>query len=113
MVMKASAFLAYVTSVILGFLGVLYLLASVYAPQRLITGSLLLGSAILIIALTVWKTSIPKKIIVQWSPSGELEVEELKCPYCGAPITELKPGMDIIKCKYCGKTIKVEEKPIW
>ena len=52
-------------------------------------------------------------VSVRWDPSGKVVVEELKCPYCGAPLPEPEPGEEYLKCTYCGKTVKIVEEPIW
>ncbi|RLE66234.1 MAG: hypothetical protein DRJ38_02170 [Thermoprotei archaeon] len=52
-------------------------------------------------------------VTLKWDPSGKIVAEELKCPYCGAPLPPPQPGMEYLKCPYCGKTIKVLEEPIW
>ena len=100
-------------ALILGFLGVMYILAAAYAPTRLITGMILIGLAIVISAFAYRSMVKPKPIIVSWSPSGPVKAEELKCPSCGAPLKVEDPRVTRVTCSYCGKTVEIVEEPKW
>ena len=100
-------------AIVLGFLGVMYILAAVYAPTRLVTGIVLIGLALVISAFAYRGTVKPKPIVVSWSASGPIKPEELKCPSCGAPLKVEDPRASRVTCSYCGKTVEIVEEPKW
>jgi len=105
--------MAIVVAIVLGSLGVLYLLASALEPSRLWTGITLLGMS-LILAFLVYRTLVkPAPITVHWSPSGPLKLEELKCPNCGATLKVDDPSKTRVICPYCGRVVKIVEEPKW
>jgi len=100
-------------ALILGFLGVMYILAAAYAPTRLVTGIVLIGLALVTFAFAYRTTLKPRPIVVSWSPSGPIKPEELKCPSCGAPLKVEDPRTTRVTCSYCGKTVEIVEEPKW
>jgi len=103
-----------VASVVLGFLGVLYLLASaVEDPMRLWKGIILIGIALVLVAFVSKSLVKPPPITVHWSPSGEVRLEELKCPNCSAPLRVENPSITRVVCQYCGRTVEIVEEPKW
>jgi hypothetical protein len=74
----------YLASAALIFLGIIFLLASVYAVSRLLVGTILVMAG-LGIALLTWKagaSQAPVKYELQMPSS--LKVGSIKCPNCGA-----------------------------
>lgn len=105
--------IAIIGAIILGSLGVLYLLASTIEPSRLWVGITLLGISLLL-AIFVYKSLVkPAPITVHWSPSGPLKPEELKCPNCGATLKVEDPSKTRIICQYCGRVVEIVEEPKW
>jgi len=105
--------IAIIAAVALGFLGVLYLLASAIEPTRLWVGITLLGIS-LILAFFVYKSLVkPAPITVHWSPSGPLNLEELKCPNCGGALKVDDPNKTKVVCQYCGRVVEIVEEPKW
>ena len=103
-----------VASVVLGFLGVLFLLASaVEDPMRLWKGIILIVIALVLVAFVSKSLVKPPPITVHWSPSGEVKLEELKCPGCGAPLRVENPSITRVVCQYCGRTVEIVEEPKW
>jgi len=100
-------------SVVLGFLGVLYLLASAMEPMRLWVGIILIGIALVLVAFVSKSLVKPPPITVHWSPSGAVKLEELKCPSCSAPLRIENPSVTRVVCQYCGRTIEIVEEPKW
>ena len=113
-----SRFLLVITiiaSVALGFLGVLYLLASPMDPThtRLWVGVTLIGVALVLIAFVSKSLVKPPPITVYWSHSGQVKLEELKCPSCSAPLRIENPSITRVICQYCGRTVEIVEEPKW
>ena len=105
-----------IASVVLGFLGVLYLLASTAAPMqpmRLWVGVILIGIALVLIAFASKSLVKPPPITVHWSPSGTVKLEELRCPSCSAPLRIENPSVTRVVCQYCGRTVEIVEEPKW
>ncbi|MCD6457257.1 MAG: hypothetical protein J7K82_00275 [Thermoproteales archaeon] len=105
----------------LGFASILVLTGLIFTiaaftpgkTYRLFIGVPLLAAGLGIVIYALKPEPKILTISVKWDPSGKIITEELKCPYCNAPLPPPKPGADIIKCPYCGKTIKITEEPIW
>jgi uncharacterized Zn-finger protein len=109
--------LGYLASAALMFLGIIFLLASVYATSRLLVGAILVLAG-LGIAILTWKTGViqaPVKYELQMP--GSLKVDSIKCPNCGAGLDpskmQLKQGAPTVKCSYCGNEFEVTEEPKW
>jgi len=103
-----------IASAILGSLGVLYLLASaVEDPMRLWKGIIMIGIALVLVAFVSKNLVKPPPITVHWSPSGEVKLEELKCPSCSAPLRIENPSISRVVCQYCGRTVEIVEEPKW
>jgi uncharacterized Zn-finger protein len=109
--------LGYLVSAALIFLGIIFLLASVYVASRLLVGAILVLAG-LGIAILAWKAGVsqaPVKYELQMP--GSLKVGSIKCPNCGAgldPSTmQLKQGAPTVKCSYCGNEFEVTEEPKW
>jgi len=99
------------------FLGIIFLLASVYAASRLLVGAILIMAGLGIAYLT-WRagaSQTPVKYELQMP--GSLKVDSIKCPNCGAGLDpskmQLKQGAPTIKCSYCGNEFEVAEAPKW
>jgi len=106
-----------IVSFVLTFLAVLYLLAAVYNPVRIIISSFLI--LLIFVILTFYQKSKKAKIEITQEielPSG-VELEELKCPYCGASIDpnriQIIDGIPTVRCKYCGRSFQIVEEPKW
>ncbi|KPV65310.1 MAG: hypothetical protein AOA65_0277 [Candidatus Bathyarchaeota archaeon BA1] len=110
---RLSLVIVIIASAALGFLGVLYILASAYAPVRLLVGVTLIGLALFLLIFASRKLVKPPPIVVYWAPSGPLKPEELKCPNCGAPLKIAGPKAIRIVCEYCGRVMEIVEEPKW
>jgi len=105
--------IAVLAAIVLGILGVLYLLASALEPARLWVGITLLGIS-LILTFFVYKSLVkPSPITVHWSPSGPLNLEELKCPNCSGALKLDDPNKTKVVCQYCGRLVEIVEEPKW
>jgi hypothetical protein len=105
--------IAIIAAIALGILGVLYLLASAIMPSRLWVGITLLGISLIIAFFAYKSLAKPKPITVQWSSSGPLKPEELKCPNCGATLKVDDPNKTRVVCQYCGRLVEIVEEPKW
>lgn len=107
----------YLASAALVFLGVIFLLASVYAISRLLVGAILTLAG-LGVALVTWRSGVTQSPVkYELQMPGGLKVDLIKCPNCGAGLDpskmKLKQGAPTIKCSYCGNEFEVAEEPKW
>ena len=109
--------LGYLASAALIFLGIIFLLASVYATSRLLVGAILVLAG-LGIAILTWKAGASQAPVkYELEMPGSLKVGLIKCPNCGAGLDpskmQLKQGAPTVKCSYCGNEFEVTEEPKW
>ncbi len=99
------------------FFGMIFALASVYAPFRLAVAALLfvLGFGILAVMFVFFRK--PSEIIQRVELSGEMKAVPIQCPKCGASIPpsniKIVDGVPYATCSYCGNTVEVAEEPKW
>jgi len=113
--LNAKAIVGYFISMILFVFGVLYALASVYEPIRLMTSAFLFlaGFGILYYIRKQQPLQVTQKIEVP----GQVKVQVLRCPNCSASLdiskVKIVGGVPSITCPYCGHTFQVTEEPKW
>jgi len=99
---------------VLFFFGVVFALASVYAPTRLIVAALLF---VVGFGIAYYITRKPKTIVQRLELSGQMKAVALKCPNCSASVNanEIKivSGVPYATCPYCGQTFEIAEEPKW
>ena len=99
---------------VLFFFGIIFALASLYEPTRLIVSALLfvVGFGI---AYYIIKT--PKTIVQKLELSGHMKAVTLKCPNCSASVDanriKIVSGVPYATCPYCGQTFEIAEEPKW
>lgn len=110
--------LAYLFSLLLGALGFIFLVASAQTNflPRLIIGLVLLGAAVMVVALTRLRPR-QETIVQKIDLSGDVSTEELKCKSCGAVVEKesvtVKAGAVFVECGHCGTSYQLEEAPKW
>ena len=112
--MELKTVLGAIAITVLLFFGIIFALASVYAPTRLIVAGLLLVVAF---GIGFYITRKPKTIIQKVEFSGEMKAVAIKCPHCSGSIDsnsiKIKDGVPYAICPYCGHTFEVAEEPKW
>jgi hypothetical protein len=107
--LRISSWILYLAALVLGGLGVLYLMAAYYEPMRLMVGSIFMIVALLIVFFA--RERKPPGISHKVPVLGPLQVKEVKCPNCGAVLdankTQLREGVPMTTCQYRGKTFEV------
>jgi DNA-directed RNA polymerase subunit RPC12/RpoP len=100
--------------VVLFFFGIIFALASVYAPTRLIVAALLF---VVGFGIVYYISRKPKTIVQKLEVSGEMKAVSLKCPNCGASVDakqiKIVSGVPYATCPYCGHSFEVAEEPKW
>jgi DNA-directed RNA polymerase subunit RPC12/RpoP len=99
---------------VLFFFGIIFALASVYAPTRLIVAALLF---VVGFVSAYYVTKKPKTIVQRLELSGKMKAVALKCPNCSASVNANKikivSGVPYATCPYCGQTFEIAEEPKW
>jgi len=112
--MNLKIVLGTILVIVLFFLGIIFALASVYAPTRLIVAGLFF---IVGFGIVYYITRKPKVSIQRLELSGQMEAVALKCPNCSASIktesVKIVSGVPYATCAYCGHTFEIAEEPKW
>lgn len=99
---------------VLFFFGIIFALASVYAPTRLIVAALLF---VVGFGVVYYMARKPKTVIQKLELSGEMKAVALKCPQCSASVDpsqiKIVSGVPFATCPYCGHMFEVAEEPKW
>jgi len=99
---------------VLLFFGIIFALASVYAPTRLIVAALLFAIGF---GIAYYITKKPKTMVQRLEVSGQMKAVVLKCPNCSASVDanqiKIVSGVPYATCPYCGNTFEVAEEPKW
>lgn len=105
-----------IVSVILGLLGLLFVIGWQHQVARLVIGGVLVGAAILMFAtmrLRPKQTTIVQKIDL----TGDVAAQQLKCKNCGSTLTNksvtVRASAIFISCEFCGTEYQLEEAPKW
>jgi len=99
---------------VLFFFGIIFALASVYEPTRLIVAAFMF---IVGFGIAYYITKKPKTIIQKLEVSGQMKSVALRCPNCSASVDvnqiKIVSGVPYATCPYCGQTFEVAEEPKW
>ena len=112
--MNLKTVLGAIAIAVLLFFGIIFALASTYAPTRLIVAALLF---IVSLGIAYYITRKPKTIIQRLELSGQMKAVALKCPNCSASVNantiKIVSGVPYATCPYCGQTFEIAEEPKW
>lgn len=112
--MNLGTALGAIVIAVLLFFGIIFALASVYEPTRLIVAALLFVVAF---GIAYYLTRKPKTIIQKLEVSGDMKAVAIKCPNCAASVDansiKIVSGVPYATCPYCGHTFEVNEEPKW
>ena len=112
-------------AVVLGFFGVIFLLAAPVqqTEARLLTGGILSAAAIFVGIGGIWVARA--KVKVHYTVKAELDLpadfslKGLQCKSCGAPLSRdmvnwnRETGSIMVHCKYCNSEYEFVEQPRW
>ena len=112
--MNLKTVLGAIAIAVLLFFGIVFALASVYAPTRLVVAALLF---VVSFGIAYYITRKPKTIIQRLELSGQMKAVALKCPNCSASVDANKirivSGVPYATCPYCAQTFEITEEPKW
>ena len=105
-----------VLAVLIGLLGLVFLIGSQGQVHRLVVGGVLLAAAIVLAVLPQLRpraTTVVQKIEL----SGDVALESLQCRSCAASLdrsaVEVRAGAVFVECPHCKTSYQLEEAPKW
>ena len=105
-----------VFAVLLGLLGLLFIIGFQGQTGRLIIGIVLCAAGGLLVVVSRMRpkqTTVVQKIDL----TGDVSTQELKCKNCGSTLTNksvtVRAGAIFISCEFCGTQYQMEEAPKW
>jgi hypothetical protein len=109
---------AYFLAAILGGLGLIFLTGSQGQVIRLVIGVvLLLAGGAVVYLIRARPQHIETTTIQQIDLSGDVNLEEIRCRSCNAPLSKedivIRAGAIFVQCSHCGSTYQFEEAPKW
>ena len=110
--------LGYAIAVLLGLLGLVFLIGSQGQVLRLGLGAVLLvAAAVLVYLIRVQPKPSETTVVQKIDLSGDVSLEGMSCKVCGAPLSrdsiEVRAGAIFVNCEHCGSTYQFEEEPKW
>jgi phage FluMu protein Com len=109
---------AYFIAVIVGLLGVIFVMGNQEQPLRIVVGAILIVAALAIVVLARIQPKPSQTTTVQKIDlSGDVDIQEIRCRSCNAPLSKdeisVKAGAIFVECGHCGATYQFEEEPKW
>jgi len=109
---------AYFLAGLVFVLGLVFIIGWQNQASRLIIGFILIGTAFVIVYLSrIQPKSSSTTTIQQIDLSGDVNLEEIRCNSCNAPLSkddiDVKAGAIFVNCAHCGATYQFEEEPKW
>ncbi len=109
---------AYILAGAIGLLGLVFIVGWQNQASRLLIGAILIGTAFVIVYLNrIQAKSSITTTIQQIDLSGDVNLEEIRCNSCNAPLSkddiDVKAGAIFVNCAHCGTTYQFEEAPKW
>ena len=112
-------------AVVLGFFGVIFLIAAPVqeTEARLLTGGLLSAAAIIILLGGIWvaraKVKVHYTVKAQLDLPADFSLKGLQCKSCGAPLSRdminwnQQTGSIMVHCKFCNTEYEMVEDIRW
>ena len=110
---------AYGLAILLGFCGLLFLMAISrgFSLSRLFIGLVCFAASGFLVMLArkpVQHTHVHK---MELDVTGDVNLEQISCNQCGAELSSdsvnVAAGAVYVKCEYCGAQYQIEEAPKW
>ena len=106
--------LVYLVSAGLIFLGIIFLISTIYITNFFVgLVFLILAGALLVMTREKKPLEIKQTIAV----TGPVKVKEVRCPNCNAIVDPTKvtvsEGKPYVTCSYCGNRFELTEEPTW
>lgn len=109
---------AYPIAVLLGLLGLVFVVGAQGQIIRVVIGVILMAAAGAMIWLASRETKhVTTTLVQKIDLSGNVNVQELTCRSCGGTLSKesvtVRAGGVFVDCPYCGASYQLEEDPKW
>ena len=109
---------AYPLAVLLGILGLVFVVGAQGQIVRVVVGVVLMAAAGTLVWLARQQTKhVTTTVIQKIDLSGDVNVQDMTCRSCGGSLNErsvtVKAGAVFVNCEYCGVAYQLEEEPKW
>lgn len=109
---------AYPLAVLLGLLGVVFVVGSQGVVLRVVVGAVLMAAGGALVWLARHQTKhVTTTVVQKIDLSGDVNVQEMTCRSCGGTLSKesvtVKAGAVFVSCPYCGASYQLEEEPKW
>jgi len=109
---------AYPLAVLLGLLGLVFVVGAQGQALRILVGVVLMAAAAALVWLARQQTKhVTTTVVQKIDLSGDVSVEEMTCRTCGGTLSQesvaVRAGAVFVKCPYCGASYQLEEEPKW
>lgn len=109
---------AYLIAVIVGLLGIIFVVGNQGEILRIVVGAVLIIAAFAVVFLARVQPKPSQTTTVQKIDlSGDVDIQEIRCRSCNAPLSKdditVKAGAIFVECSHCGSTYQFEEEPKW
>jgi len=124
--MNIGRVLGWIVNVIIGSLGLLFVIASSSKKEETPFMTLTIGLILCAISTAITyvlikrRPAVVKKVEITQHVelAGDTDIERLKCQSCGATLNSDsvivgKDGSVFVNCQYCGSSYQITEKPKW
>lgn len=113
-------FLGYLFSCLLLLLGLMFCVAAASTGiwQRWVLGGILVGAALVLIAIL--RARVPEShvhVTQKLELTGDVHLEAMSCAKCGGALdstsVSVRAGAVFVKCPFCRAEYQIEEEPKW
>ena len=115
MVKRPLRFLVYLSSAVLFFLGIVFMISTNLGLVYFFEGLIFFAAGTVLLVLSRERKTIEIKQTVDIS--GAAKLKEIRCPTCNAMIdptkVEVIDGKPYLTCSYCSNKFELSEEPTW
>jgi hypothetical protein len=109
---------AYPLAVLLGLLGIMFVVGAQGQWMRVVVGVVLVAAAAVLVWLARQRAKQTTTTVVQKIDlSGDVNLQDMTCRSCGGSLSKqsitVKAGAVFVHCEYCGAAYQLEEEPKW
>ncbi len=108
--------IVYGLSLLLGVLGLLFIVGNQGLMARVAIGAVLLVAAVVLVVVMRLRPT-ETRVVQEINLSGDVSLQKLECEKCGghldASAIRVEAGAVFVACPYCQAAYQIEEAPQW
>ena len=109
--------IAYPLAVLLGLLGIVFIVGAQGSMMRVLVGAVLMAAGGALVWLARQQPEKTTTVVQKIDLSGDVNLQEMTCRGCGGSLGKesvtVKAGAVFVNCQYCGAAYQLEEEPKW